>query len=157
MARVYLTTFGQYLDVREWRREIGRELGLDRPLPDNFIANMNDLGVSRLYPEMTAASSPLLRAFLWFLPAYPVLLVVSAFSSALLLIRRRTSPFIALAACAFFASLLLGPLYSNYVIPRYVLVSILFGYLVLAVSIGGAVGAWRSRPVERGEHLTLSS
>jgi len=144
LAEVYLTNLRHYFTPSEWHREIRRELGVDRQLPPDFLETMNSLGSARLYPEMTAAPSPLLKLFLWTLPFYPIYIAVSAALAAVLILRRSTTTFVALGCAAVWVTLLLAPLYSNYVIPRYLLATVFFGHLAIAVTIT-ACARWAAR------------
>ncbi|NHN86765.1 hypothetical protein GOB93_19385 [Acetobacter musti] len=142
-AGVYLRTLGYYFRPHEWRRDFDTELGLYRPFPPDFVRFLNTWlpfdPVNAETPERMSRLTWILRSCLGL---YPVLLMVfTALSAAILIVSGSTA--LTVPACGILSSVLLAPLYSNYVIPRYILPVMALGYCLVTALVFSRI----SRPV----------
>ncbi len=132
-VKTYLVSLVLYFEPAEWHRILALETGVKRPLEPWFVNWFNILSVSHIYPEIVAVPSVSLDAYGDVQPAYPLFLGVVFLVAIGLLLRRRTGPDATLLSAAFVAALLSAALYSDYVVPRYVLANVLGGYVLLCV------------------------
>ena len=139
-ARIYATGLLLYAEPTEWTRHLSTEMGEDRPLSGAFVALINEW-----VPHALAPSSAMHRSF-WpqalgrTVILYPPLLLACLLSTAWLLLTTRDVTTMVISA-AFVADVLTVPLYSNYVIPRYVLAAVLLGWCLLWLACAGTTKA----------------
>lgn len=130
-AGVYARGLEAQFSPAAWRLHLVGELGFPRTLDGWFVDDMNRHLRHPIAPGITHRPSPLPHALEAVIGAYPVLLALGLLAASVTLLRA-SAPGLHLVAAAVIVSFLAAPLYSNYVIPRYLLPSVLFTWLLLA-------------------------
>ncbi|MDR6182251.1 hypothetical protein [Asaia bogorensis] len=132
-AGIWLRTLVYYFRPGEWRRDYDVELGLQSTFPQDFVKKLNK---ALPFDPITQDTPERLSRVTWVsrnvVSIYPLLLTLIFFISLGSMVFSRKSMII-FPACGIVSSIVLVPLYSNYVIPRYVLSSILLGYILLFI------------------------
>ena len=137
-AAVYLSTLGDYFSIGQWRRHDVAEMGLGRMLPPDFVAWLNaQRRGAPITPTAMQTLGPVGRTYRAALPIYPAWLALCcAIALAALVVGRgdvsRTLPSTCLLACVATVAL-----YSNYVIPRYLMGGELLAWVVVAQAVEG--------------------
>jgi hypothetical protein len=131
---VYLQNAAEYFMPSMWRSYAQSEMGLDRDLPDSFVGMSNAATTLKLPANVTRLRSPLIKMYLAVCGYYPVQLILGLAAAAVLLIRERKSACSVLLACAAVITLAMAPLYSVYVIPRYVLMTVLANAVLIPLA-----------------------
>lgn len=146
VAGVYLESLLFHFEPSQWRRFLEHEAGLTRRLPDGFVPFINRIAGPPITADITQARSPVLDAYLRVAPMYPLLLLLGGVAAACwrLLAGPPTMGGV-LVGAALLAVLATAPLYTVYVIPRYVIAAIFLVYLLGAEMLAG----W-GRPVQTG-------
>jgi hypothetical protein len=121
MLKVYGENLLQYCRPADWARHADAEMGLDLPLPDAFVTLSRTTLHAKIGSGTSQIRSPLIRAYLATCRLYPFQLATGLLAASYLLARRPVRPGAIVLAAGLFADLAAAPLYSNYVIPRYVL------------------------------------
>lgn len=132
VARVYANTLLMHFQPSHWQRYLDHEIGLTRTLPQGFVDWVNQASNEPIKVDITEAPSLVLNAFRWFAPVYPLLLVAGLLLACWRLLVGRTEIGGILVSAGFIAVLATAPLYTVYVIPRYLLASVFLGYLLWA-------------------------
>ncbi len=142
---VYMRTLGMYALPSQWLRHIDTELGLHRELDPWFVDSLNlDLAhkIDAKAPERPSALPALLGSVAGW---YPVLLVTGLIVAALVLVGLGPVG-LRLPAAGVVAVIVVVPLYSTYIIPRYTLPAVYLTWMLLPCYAG-----WRlSLPGRRG-------
>ena len=136
-AGVYARSLLAQFRPAEWRRHLDGELGFPRTLDAWFVDDMNRHLARPIRADITHRMSLLPRALEATVAAYPVLLGFGLLAAAITLVRD-TAPGLHLAAAAVIVAFLAAPLYSNYVIPRYLLPAVMFTWLLLAALLSAS-------------------
>jgi hypothetical protein len=144
IATVYVRSALLYLQPSEWSRTLSGEMGLSRPLPDYFVTFANKVSVLKVTPDMTEIRSALIRGYILVVALYPLQITLGLFAGVYLVWRHGRAPRFVVPFTALLADLASAPLYSNYVIPRYILGAILLSYLLMGLAI--AAGRPRAIP-----------
>jgi hypothetical protein len=134
VAAVYVSSGWQYLLPSEWRRHVYDEMGLSRPLTAYFLTFFNAYSVPKIVPEITQVRSPIIRVYEAVSSFYPIQLALGCCAALFLVLRQRARPCVAVLSAGLFADLAAAPLYSNYVIPRYILAAIVISYLLIGLA-----------------------
>lgn len=143
IARVYINTLLMHFQPSLWRRYLDHEIGLTRTLPQGFVDWVNRVSNQPITANITEESSPVLAAFRWFAPAYALLLLAGLVAACWRLLAGRAEMGGVLVSAGFIAVVVTAPLYTVYVIPRYVIAAVFLGYLLWAdlvmglLSVGG--------------------
>ena len=148
-AGVYARSLLAQFSAAEWRRHLEGELGLSRMLDAWFVDDLNRHLDHPIGAGITHRMSLLPRLLDATVGAYPVLLGLGLLAAAITLVRD-TAPGLPLVAAAVIVAFLAAPLYSNYVIPRYLLPSVMFTWLLLPVAALRLAGPRRGAPLEAG-------
>lgn len=130
VAQVYGNSLLFYFQPYQWRRFLKHEVGLTRTLPADAVADLNRIASPSIRMDITQVRSPMLNAFLRTATIYPILLLIGAAAACRHLLNARSSVGGVLASAGLLAVLAAAPLYSVYVIPRYVIASVLLTYLI---------------------------
>ncbi len=133
-AGVYLRSLEAQFAPAEWRRHLVGELGLTRTLDGWFVDDMNRHLRHPIAADVTHRSSLLPRALQWSVGAYPVLLGWGLIAAVVTLVRSRSTA-AHLVAAAVIVTFGATPLYSNYVIPRYLLPAVMFAWLLIPMAL----------------------
>jgi hypothetical protein len=104
-------------------------------LPPGFVAFSNRYSVLKIEPEITKIRSPLVRSYEAISYFYPLQLLLGLTAAAYLMIRQRHRPDVAVLTAGLLADLASAPLYSVYVIARYVIGAIIISYLLIGLAI----------------------
>lgn len=139
LLEVYFRGSLEYATRKEWRAMRLNEMGLPRPLPDSFVSFWNTYSVFKIDPDITQVRSLLVRYFVATVSLYPFQLLLGLMAAAYLVIRERARIGVALLAAGFVADLAAAPLYSDFVIPRYVLGAIVISYLLMGLAVQSIV------------------
>ena len=135
-VRVYATGLLFYAEPSEWARHLDTEMGMDRLLSDSFVA-LVDYWVPRVVaPRSSLRSSLWPRLLAGTIRFYPLLLTLGLLVAVWTLATTRDLAVRAVSA-GLVADLLTVPLYSSYVIPRYVLGAVLLGWCLLWLLVTG--------------------
>jgi len=140
ILKVYGENLLQYCRPAEWRRHAATELGLDQTLPDAFVTMSRKQLHASVDSGAAQLRSPLIRAYLAIDFIYPFQLAAGLLSALYLLVRRQARPGVIVLASGLAADLAAAPLYSNYVIPRYVLGAIFLSTLLIGLAAQDAIG-----------------
>ena len=132
---VYLKSVSLYFSYGEWKASLDAETGVNRPLDTVFIKYINHLSTFKLYPDIVREESPMMTMYKLELPFYPIYLIVCLVAALYNLLRNPRGLTEVILSAAFIATFLAAGLYSNNVIPRYVLGSVFLGYLLLALLV----------------------
>jgi hypothetical protein len=135
LAIVYARTAKQYVQPAQWHRMVYFEMGLPRPLPDDFVSMFNSYSVPKITTDITKVRSLLIRLYDFVSYAYPVQLGLGICAALLLLVRERRRPCVVVLSAGLLADLAAAPLYSNYLIARYVLAAIVISYLLIGLAV----------------------
>jgi hypothetical protein len=135
VAKVYVYDLLEYATPRRWRVQGPNESGLTRPLPDYFVSFWNRYSALKVDPEITRIRSPLVRIFEATLYFYPFVLLLGAIAAAYLIITERSMPSAVVLTAGSVAVLAAAPLYSDYVLARYVLGAIVNSYLLVGLAV----------------------
>jgi hypothetical protein len=132
---VYLQNAAEYLTPSLWRASAEPEMGLDRDLPDSFLDVSNAATARRLPANITRMRSILIKEYLALSGLYPIQIAFGLAAAVFLLIRERRSASCVFLACAAVITLAMAPLYSVYVIPRYILMTVLANYVLIPLAL----------------------
>jgi len=135
LAKVYVWSAFLYAEPSEWHSKVNEEMGLLRALPADFVAFSNRYSVLKIEPEITKISSPLMLLYEGVSYFYPLQLLLGLAAAAYLMIRERNRPSAVVLTAGLLADLTSAPLYSNYVIARYILGAIIISYLLIGLAI----------------------
>ena len=135
VAKVYIHGLLEYASPPRWRAQHANEAGLTRPLPDYFVSFWNKYSALKVDPEITRIRSPLVRIFGASLYFYPFLLLLGAMAAGYLIITDRSRLSAVILGAGFVGTLAAAPLYSDYVLARYVLGAIVNSYLLIGLAI----------------------
>ena len=152
---VYLRSGLEYASRKEWRSMRVNEMGLPRPLPEYFVSFWNKYSALKVDPDITRLRSPLVRYFIGVVSLYPFQLLFGLLAAAYLVIRERGRMSVAVLTAGFVADLAAAPLYSNFVIPRYVLGAIVISYILMGLAVQSMV-ARRSAGKFAGSEVALA-
>ena len=138
---VYVESLSLYAEPSEWSRHIDEEMGLHRPLDAWFLSYANGFLNTKLAAASPERRSIWPRALELTVGAYPLLLLAGGLAAVAALAgwgpaRHR------LPAAALLATVLVAPLYSNYVIPRYVIAAVWFSWLLVPQAVAAWVRVW---------------
>ncbi|MFT8243703.1 hypothetical protein [Roseomonas sp. BN140053] len=131
VARVYAVGLLIYFSPDEWTTFLQEEMGLSRDLPEGFVQRVNAMTDRPLDPGITGVVTPMLAAFLHLAPAYPLLLLCGSILAAWRLLSGRGDLAELVVSAGLLATVASVPLFSNYVIPRYVLAAVFLSHLLL--------------------------
>ena len=145
-AKVYLHSLALHFSIGEWRKFFETESGADRPLEAGFVEDFNRRVFTKIYPDITKEPSLTLSLYRTALPFYPPFLGLCSAVAVFLLLSRRSGTVEAAASAAFIAALVAAPLYSNYVIPRYVLACVVLGYVLIGLLLQRALAGRHHQP-----------
>ncbi len=137
LLEVYAETLALHFRPSEWRKFLDLETGTLTPLPDHFVLAVNALASPPIWPAIVALPSPALRAFEAAASAYPVVLALGLVGALIHLVVRRPAWPGVFASAGFLAVLLTVPLYTVYVIPRYLIASVLLTAVLWALLLAG--------------------
>ncbi|MBC7799209.1 MAG: hypothetical protein H7Z10_01185, partial [Gemmatimonadaceae bacterium] len=137
LAIAYVRGLLLYFDPREWRSGFEGEMGYGRPLPDWSAAFLAQLTGRPVAPDITGQPSVLPSSLGVVIGAYPILLIMGAGLAVGVLAGRPFGPR-HLAAAAVISTLLLAPLFSHLVKPRYVLATITLSEVLLVLTLADA-------------------
>lgn len=154
VVRVYVQNAADYLTPGRWQDVAGTEMGIDRDLPDDFLNSMNTATAQKLSANLSRLRSVLVREYLALCRFYPIQIALGVAAAIYLLVRERRSASCVFLACAALVTLAMAPLYSVYVIPRYILMTILANYVLIPLAI---VSLWRSVVARRPSAVDLAS
>lgn len=146
---VYLRSLVLYLEPSRWTRSLPDEMGSTRPLPGWVAGLLGNLSGTAIRPDITAERSLLPAMLAVVIGAYPVMTALGAAVALMLLLRARRIETIHVVAAALLASLLLAPLFSHMVKPRYVLATVTLSEALLtlyAARLSADLSALRRRP-----------
>jgi hypothetical protein len=135
LAKVYVWSAFQYMEPSEWHSKVYEEMGLSKALPADFVAFSNRYSVLKIEPEITKIRSPLMRLYEALSYFYPLQLLLGLAAAAYLMLRERNRPSAVVLTAGLLADLASAPLYSNYVIARYILGAIIICYLLIGLAI----------------------
>ncbi|MGI4746041.1 MAG: hypothetical protein ACRYFY_08360 [Janthinobacterium lividum] len=141
---VYLHGLRDEALPEEWRRNIGVELGLHRSLETWFVDYLDqrsDESLTSESPRQESFMTLVLERTIEFYPAWLGLGTVAA----LVILLGKSSVTSRLASASLLASIVTAPLYSNYVIPRYVILASLLAWLVVPQMLVQLLDAARLR------------
>jgi len=130
LASVYLHGLAMYAEPRQWRSHMEAETGLRRPLEPWFVDFLNarlDKPITAQLPEARSLLPPTLIAIAGL---YPFVLL-AGLAASLRALAGFGAPVLQLPAAAVVACVAVAPLYSTYVIPRYVLAAVFFTWVLL--------------------------
>lgn len=131
----YLHSLAISFDPARWRAVMPRELGFELPLPTWAASYLSGVTGRPVAPGITAQPSLLPTALMATVAAYPLLLLTGAAAALLVLASGRPFGPRHLLAAAIVASLLVTPLFSHALKPRYMLAQVLFSELLLALLV----------------------
>lgn len=137
-ATVYLRSLEIYFVPAQWEDHYLTEMGADRDLPPDFVSWLNDRLEVPVRPDSLRKISLVERMFGNALPIFPIWMGLTSLLSVFILIRYRTCIRMSLPAACVLSGMITVALYSNYVIPRYLLASELIGWLIFF----GLIEAW---------------
>lgn len=140
LVTTYLWSLVLYLSPAEWRRVERAEMGTDKLLPEWMAGYLSFRSGALVRTDITRTPSLMPQILRATITAYPILLIVGSLCSIGLLLRRRAFDAGHVLAGAMLASLVLAPLYSHAVKPRYVLASVTLSEWIIAIVL---VTAWR--------------
>ena len=134
LAVVYARSASYYFIPSKWKRAAYGEMGLSSPLPDDFVTFFNAYSVPKIVPAITQVKSPIIRVYEILSYLYPIQLALGLCAALILLLREPARPCVIVLSAGFFADLATAPLYSNYMIPRYILAGIFISYLLIGLA-----------------------
>jgi hypothetical protein len=140
---VYLEGAREYLEPSQWIKRLDDEMGINSPLPDGFVAYVNQYAVTKLYPGITVAKTPLLRIYTAVAFLYPLQIVLGLAAALYCMLFQRRHFGLVLLSAALIVDLALAPVYSNYVIARYILAAIALNYVLIAMVVAALLFALR--------------
>jgi len=135
LAKVYVWSAFQYAEPSEWHSKVYDEMGLSWDLPADFVAFSNRYSILKIEPEITKIRSPLVRLYEAVSYFYPLQLLLGLAAAAYLMMQERNRPSVAVLTAGLLADLASAPLYSSYVIARYILGAIIISYLLIGLAI----------------------
>ena len=141
IGRVFGTTLLFHFSPAQWQRHLDHEVGMTRLLPQGFVDFFNRVSHSSITARIVEEPSPALTVFRWIAPAYPVLLGAGLLAALGCLLVGRGSMGRVLVSAGLAANLLTVPLYTVYVIPRYVIAAVLLSYLLGTVLLADKPGS----------------
>lgn len=134
LAVVYVRSLLLYFSPGEWAAPFRGEMGYDRPLPE-WAANYLSWKTGRpVAADVTAQPSLLPGALGVVIGGYPVLLLAGCALAAAVLLRRQPFGARHVVAAALLSSVLMTPLFSHIVKPRYVLASVTLSELLIVLA-----------------------
>ncbi|WP_419729454.1 hypothetical protein [Lichenicola sp.] len=152
-VRVYANGLLLYAEPSEWAHHLITEMGMDRALDDSFVGLVGGWVPHALTPRRAFKPSlwPLLLTAT--IRLYATLLAIGLFGALWMLATTRDRAIRAVSA-GLVADLLTVPLYSSYVIPRYLLAAVLLGWCLLWLLGSGRrpVQAVATQPAYPEEH-----
>jgi hypothetical protein len=140
-AKVYAWSGIQYASPAGWHDALGTDLGLSRALPASFVDFSNRYSILKIDPEITKVRSPLVRFYEVASYFYPLLLLLGLVAAGYLVARRGHDDSVAVAVliAGLLADLAATPLYSYYVIARYVLGAVIISYVLIGVAMQSVI------------------
>ena len=135
LAKVYVWSAFQYAEPSEWHSKVYDEMGLSWDLPADFVAFSNRYSILKIEPEITKIRSPLVRLYEAVSYFYPLQLLLGLAAAAYLMMQERNRPSVAVLTAGLLADLASAPLYSSYVIARYILGAIIISYLLIGLAM----------------------
>jgi hypothetical protein len=146
VLKVYLQNAADYFTPSQWRTNIETEMGLDHDLPGGFVEYSNAATLFKILPNITRWRSLLIRENLALSGVYPIQLAFGLFAAIWLLVKERKSVCCVFLASGALVTLAMAPLYSVYVIPRYLLMTVLANWVLIPLA---AASIYRSMTVRR--------
>jgi hypothetical protein len=146
VAKVYAWSGIQYARPAGWHEALGVDLGISRALPASFVDFSNRYSILKIDPEITKVRSPLVRFYEVASYCYPLLLLLGLMAAGYLMTRRGHGDGVAVAVlvAGLLADLAAAPLYSYYVIARYVLGAIIISYILIGIAMHSVI-IWLNR------------
>ncbi len=135
VAKVYVRGLLSYASPPRWRAQGPNESGLTRPLPGYFVSFWNRYSALKVDPDITSIRSPLVRIFEATLYFYPFVLLLGAIASVYLIITERSRPNAVVLTAGFAAVFASAPLYSDYILARYVMGAVVNSYLLVGLAV----------------------
>ncbi|MBE7210305.1 MAG: hypothetical protein INR65_04745 [Gluconacetobacter diazotrophicus] len=149
VAGVYLHGLALFAEPGEWRRHIDTELGAGHRFAPGTVAFVDAHSFPGITADSPSVPSPLAAVLRDVVGAYPALLGLALLAAAVGLAGplpagphpsgpRPTGPADAarrLLGAALVADILAAPLYSNFVIPRYLLAGVFVGWILVPVAL----------------------
>ncbi len=156
-AATYLRSLAITFDPAHWRAVMRGELGFELPLPDWTAAYLSGITGRTVLPAITAQPSLLPDALLSVAGAYPALLLAGGAAAALVLAFARPFGSRHVLASAILACLLVTPLFSHALKPRYLLAPVLLSELLLALLLIGPAALRTARALVRSPVLPAAA
>ena len=129
---VYLVSLALHFQPSEWKQFLVHEAGLDRELPSGFIGYINRIAGPPIQADVTETRSPIMQEFLSIVPLYPFLIIAGILGACWRLLIQSVCASSTIVSAALLAVMVTVPLYTVYVIPRYLIGAIFLTYLVIA-------------------------
>jgi hypothetical protein len=140
ILKVYLVSARLYLEPGQWQRQTYGEMGLSQALPAYFVSYFNDISVMKITPDITAVKSALIRAYQALAPFYPAQIILGLIALITLLVREGRNDVVIILGAALIADLVTVPVYSNYLIARYILAALFINYLLIGLAMASICG-----------------
>ncbi len=145
IARVYVVSALDYTKPEEWKYQAFSEMGFARPLPDYFVTFVNSYSVLKIEASTSQIPSRTTKMYSAAARYYPWQLLIGLLSALYLLVVKHGNPSAAVLTAGLLATMAAAPLYSDYVIARYLIGAIIISYLIFGLAIQSAVAGRASR------------
>ncbi len=146
ILRVAVISTSDYLVPAFWRLQFDEEMGQVSPLPRSLIDIVDQRSVDKINETTNRRQTLLLRSYRAVSGLYPFLLAFGGILALAAFCRRAYDCVDTVFGAAVLATLASAGLYSNFVIPRYVLGSVLASYVLVGRLLGRRL-LWSSRRV----------
>ena len=133
LVETYVHSLALYYDPWEWTAGFREQMGFGRPLPDWVAAYLTNVTGRAVSPDITDAHSFVPDALFWVMGLYPVLLLGGTIASGCVLLGNRQFGTRHMLASGLISTLLLAPMFSHAVIPRYVVASVSLAEILLVL------------------------
>ncbi len=131
----YGRSLSLYFGPGEWELHRRGEMGFERVLPAWSASFLTTITGRAIRPDITAKPSLLPSMLIPVIGFYPILIGAGSIVSVLLLVRCRRLGAPQIVSAAMLSSLLVAPLFSHAVKPRYMLSTVALSELVLALAL----------------------
>ena len=135
LALVYVHSLSLYFSPGEWSRPFDGEMGYAVPLPDWIATYLSGVTGRVVAPEVTAEPSLLPAVLGSVIGSYPALLLAGVVLSVAVLLGRGAFDARHIVAAAVLSCVLMAPLFSHIVKPRYVLAAVTLSELLFALTL----------------------
>jgi hypothetical protein len=135
LVKIYAWSAFQYTKPSCWHQAVYEAMGLTRTFPSHFIPFANRYSLLKIEPGITKYRSLLVRLNETVSYVYPLLLLLGLTAGGYLMIMERAKPSVVVLTAGLLADLAPVPMYSFYVVGRYLLGAIIISYLLVGLAV----------------------